>query len=238
MQMDAALMEGRDLQAGAVAAIEGVRHPISIARLLLPEPTVMLVGPDARRYAAARGAELCDPEAMITQEARQAWQERQRGPGGRQANNNTVGCVALDARGELACGTSTGGTGENPPGRVGDSPLLGCGLYADTHLGACSLTGEGEQIMRVLGAAGLMERLRDGEEPEGAARRFILHMERRVGGEAGCILLDRHGRIGWAHNAANMAVAYLADGMTAPNVFLHKQEEIRTEGSQYAGTSR
>lgn len=217
VQMDAAIMEGSTLKAGAVGAIEGVRHPVSVARLLLEEQPVLLVADGARRFAAEHGAELCSPEEMLSPEQRQAWQLHEA------TGHDTVGCVALDAQGRLAAATSTGGAGENPPGRVGDSPLPGCGLYADDRLGAVAATGDGEEIMRVVLAKTALELLPD-HGPDEAARRALRALE-RVGGEAGLILLDREGRVGWDHHGPNMACAYRGAGMSDVRVFLAKNEE-------------
>lgn len=233
VRMDAGLMEGRELQVGAVGSIQGVRNPISVARRVLEEKPVLMVGPEARLFAAEKGAELCPPEALITEKKRREWEDMQSGK--RQAGApNTVGCVALDAEGNLACGASTGGTGGNPPGRVGDSALAGCGFYAEHEAGACSMTGDGEDIVRVSLARTVVDFLGEGYLPDEAAARAIQRLQNRVGGEAGCILLDCRGRIGWAHNAQNMAVAYLTEAMDGPAAFLHKEEEAR-QGSAADG---
>ena len=223
VQMDSGLMEGAELQAGAVGAIQGVRHPVSVARLLVDRKEILLVGPDARQFAAQKGAELCDPADLITEKQRRAWEEKQRENG--PADNDTVGAVAIDCNGNLACGTSTGGTGTNPPGRVGDSPLVGCGFYADNQAGACALTGDGEQIMRVALGYSVVALLRDGCEPDEAARKALARLEERVEGEAGIILIDREGRIGWDHNATHMAVAYRTEAMSTPAAYVKKEEE-------------
>ncbi|MFN8567911.1 MAG: isoaspartyl peptidase/L-asparaginase [Kouleothrix sp.] len=121
---------------------------------------------------------------------------------------DTVGCVALDRQGRLAAGTSTGGTANKLPGRVGDSPLIGAGLYADTTTGACSTTGWGESIMKVLLAKTATDLIGAGHEPMAAARAAIDVLARRVGGLGGCILLDAQGRVGFSFNTPRMAYAY------------------------------
>jgi beta-aspartyl-peptidase (threonine type) len=122
--------------------------------------------------------------------------------------NDTVGAVALDAYGNLAAGTSTGGTANKLPGRVGDSPLIGAGLYADNQTGGCSTTGWGESIMKVLLAKTATDLIGAGHEPRAAARAAIDVLKRRVGGLGGCILLDGQGRVGFAFNTPRMAYAY------------------------------
>jgi L-asparaginase / beta-aspartyl-peptidase len=121
---------------------------------------------------------------------------------------DTVGCVALDRAGRLAAGTSTGGTANKLPGRVGDSPLIGAGLYADNLTGGCSTTGWGESIMKVLLAKTATDLIGAGHDPMAAARQAIDILARRVGGLGGCILLDSAGQVGFAFNTPRMAYAY------------------------------
>jgi beta-aspartyl-peptidase (threonine type) len=125
---------------------------------------------------------------------------------------DTVGCVALDRDGRLAAGTSTGGTANKLPGRVGDSPLIGAGLYADDQTGGCSTTGWGESIMKVLLAKTATDLIGAGLDPMAAARQAIDILARRVGGLGGCILLDGAGRVGLAFNTPRMAYAYRIEG--------------------------
>ncbi|HEU5099062.1 MAG TPA: isoaspartyl peptidase/L-asparaginase [Roseiflexaceae bacterium] len=125
---------------------------------------------------------------------------------------DTVGCVALDRAGRLAAGTSTGGTANKLPGRVGDSPLIGAGLYADNQTGGCSTTGWGESIMKVLLAKTATDLIGAGRDPMAAARQAIDTLARRVGGLGGCILLDSAGRVGLAFNTPRMAYAYRVEG--------------------------
>jgi L-asparaginase / beta-aspartyl-peptidase len=217
VEMDAALMDGSNLAIGAVAAIQGVRHPISVARRMLGEPPTLLVGEGARRFAAAQGIELCDPGELIPPRPDRSAQ----GP----HEHDTVGCVALDSSGRIAAGTSTGGLDGTHPGRVGDSPLPGCGFYADDAAGGVAFSGDGECIARVLLAARVMQALERDQAPQAAADASLAHLE-RVGGEAGGIVLDRLGRVGWAHNSSHFAVAWVTDAMAAPLVRLRQDEEI------------
>ncbi len=208
VQMDAAIMEGSGLHAGAVASIRGVRHPISVARQVMDTPHALLSGTGARSFAEERGCELCAPEEMIHDAIRAEWEASKKIRGA-----DTVGAVALDIFGNFAAGTSTGGLMHKMPGRIGDSPLIGLGLYADNMAGACSLTGTGESIMRLALAHRIVSAMCDGEDADRAAEEAIAVMARRVGGEAGCIVLDRQGRIGLAHNADNLAHAYRTSEM-------------------------
>lgn len=214
VEMDAALMDGTTFDVGAVAVATGVRNPIAVARLLLREQPVLLAGDAVRRFAEAHGAALCAREAMISP-------EHARGLAA--SRHDTVGCVALDRAGHLAAGTSTGGLPGTLPGRVGDSPLPGCGLYADDMLGAVSLSGDGESIIRLTLAARIMQAL-EGLPPALAVERTLARLA-IVGGEAGAILIDRQGRIAWHHNSRHFAVAYASSAEETPSVFLRKDEE-------------
>lgn len=125
---------------------------------------------------------------------------------------DTVGAVAYDQEGRIAAGTSTGGIINKPAGRVGDSPLIGAGLYADIQSGGCSTTGWGESIIKVLLAKTATDLMAAGQPPEEAARQAIDVLAKRVGGLGGCILIDRHGRVGLAYNTPRMAYAYRVAG--------------------------
>jgi len=217
-EMDAAIMEGSGLHIGAVACIQGVRHPISVAKEVMDTPHALLSGPGARRFAEERGCELCAPEAMIDAAMRVEWEASRKLRG-----SDTVGAVAFDQSGTFAAGTSTGGLMHKMPGRIGDSPLIGLGLYADNMAGGCSLTGEGESIMRLALAHRIITSMCNGEDADRAAEEAIAVMARRVGGEAGCIVLDKQGRIGVAHNADNLAHAYRTAEMPSGIASVKKQ---------------
>ncbi|GGC66288.1 asparaginase [Siccirubricoccus deserti] len=220
IEMDAAVMDGTTLDIGGVAAIQSVRHPVSVARLMLREAPTLLAAEGAARFAAERGAELCDPQDLIPRE-----------PGGAatKGGHDTVGCVALDLDGDLAAGTSTGGLTGCLVGRVGDSPLPGCGLYADNGSGGVAFSGDGESIARTMLAARVIQSLEAGDMPQIAIEAALRRLE-RVGGEAGGIVLNRQGRIGWAHSSPHFAVAYVTSAMDWPRVHLHRSEE-EGEGS-------
>ncbi|GAB4212872.1 MAG: isoaspartyl peptidase/L-asparaginase family protein [Roseiflexaceae bacterium] len=229
VEMDAALMEGGDLRYGAVAAAQGLRHPISVARKILEVGPLLLSGEGARRFAQGARAELCDPVELITDKQRRQWQQteeqirqqHQTEPG----TNDTVGCIALDARGLIAVGSSTGGEDHNPPGRVGDTAQIGCGVYADNSLGGCAVSGTGEAIMQIVVAKSAVELLAAGLHPDEAARQIIDTLGERVQGEGGCIMLDQSGRAGWAHNSPDMTVALMDETMEEPRVWTKKERE-------------
>lgn len=219
-ELDAAIMDGETLDAGAVAGVRRVRSPITVARRLLGSGTVMLVADGAESFAQRVGVPLCDPAELIVARERQRWQELSHEQGfrtehafgaGRPAMPaGTVGAVALDGRGRIAAGNSTGGTPFKAPGRVGDSPLVGCGLYADRHAG-CAATGWGESIIRVVLAKAAVDLVASGEAPVDAARLAVNLLGDRGGGLGGCILLDRAGCVGWAFNTPRMAYVWRTD---------------------------
>lgn len=233
VELDAAVMQGDTLRSGAVAAVRRVRHPITLARRVLESQVILLVGQGAERFAESAGVPFCDPSELVVERERARWEqlraqdgfrtqdafgakpaagEKRQAAGVTAHPSDTVGCVALDRAGNLAAGTSTGGTANKLPGRVGDSPLIGAGLYADNTTGGCSTTGWGESIMKVLLAKTATDLIGAGHDPAGAARAAIDVLERRVGGLGGCILLDAQGRIGFAFNTPRMAYAYRAEG--------------------------
>lgn len=213
IEMCAALMDGSSLAVGAVAVIPFVRHPVSVARAVLGEREILLAGHGALAFARERGAELQD--------------EEERGSirvvAGAHGGHDTVGAVALDRHGNFAAGTSTGGLDGTLPGRVGDSPLPGCGFYADNTIGAVSLSGDGEDIARLALASRIANKL--------GQMRVITALERsladvaRLGGEAGAIALDQQGNPGFAHNSAHFAVALIRQHESEPAIWLARGED-------------
>jgi beta-aspartyl-peptidase (threonine type) len=229
VQLDAGMMDGHTYQVGAVAAIERVKNPICVARRLLTSEHNMFVGPGAVAYAQACGVPLCDPEDLIMPRERERWLEYQeRGEplsetvfvGGADevsAESGTVGAVAIDRAENVAAGTSTGGTPFKPDGRVGDSPLPGCGYYADNALAGVSVTGHGESIIRVQLARSAADFCTKLQAPA-AAEAAMRMLSDRVAGKGGLILIDHAGRVGYAYNTSQMARAYMLEGMNGPEV--------------------
>ncbi|MCL2448918.1 MAG: isoaspartyl peptidase/L-asparaginase, partial [Polyangiaceae bacterium] len=171
IELDAAIMEGTRLRAGAVCALHPFLHPVAIARAVLDEGRhVLYAGEGARRFAVGRGFTPSTAEAMTTDAARMHWLavRQQKAPGA--WAGGTVGAVARDERGSVAAATSTGGLTNKAPGRVGDSPLLGAGTYADDDGGACSFTGLGEAAIRLGLAKAAADAMRARIPPEDAAR--------------------------------------------------------------------
>jgi beta-aspartyl-peptidase (threonine type) len=202
VEMDAAIIEGESLRAGAVAAVQGIKNPIKLARRVLEDGRhLLLAGEGALLFAREVGVPEVPPESLIAEGARKRWQEAV----------GTVGCVALDRHGIIAVATSTGGILNKLPGRVGDSPLLGCGTYAD-DCGGVSCTGHGEAIMRVLMAKSALEYLKAGATPQLAAEKAVRLLSTKTGSSAGLILVSRNAQIGYARNTSRMPVCCITNG--------------------------
>src|SRR5580693_2071500 len=215
VQMDALLMNGENLRTGGVACVERLRNPIRAARLVLDKsPHVYFVGTGAERFARQHGMALCDNmELVIPREQERLYKAqaderaglRDETFSGSLDSHDTVGAVARDRHGNIAAGTSTGGTLNKAPGRVGDSSLIGCGCYADNLTAAASLTGWGEPIMKLVLGKWAVDRVAGGEAPQTSASAAIDYLYTRLGGHGGIILLGPDGQIGIAHNTPRMA---------------------------------
>lgn len=206
VEMDAAIMEGTNLRAGAVAAVSGIKNPIKLARRILEDGRHLILACEgALLFARQVGFPEIPADALIVERVKQRWESSRHG---------TVGCVALDSTGNLAVATSTGGIFNKLPGRVGDSPLPGCGTYANSY-GAVSCTGDGEAIMRVVMARDAVQLLHDGLEPSEAARTAVAKLEQLTGRTGGLIVIDRHGQFGYARNTTHMPVCALRMGKIA-----------------------
>jgi beta-aspartyl-peptidase (threonine type) len=208
LEFDAAIMEGAELRAGAVCSLPAFDHPIAVARAVLAEGGhVMYAGRGARRFAERAGFQRAEEDAMTTSAARRRLEKARASGKAENWAGGTVGAVAIDAAGNLAAATSTGGMVGKKPGRVGDSPLLGVGTYADNDAGAVSATGQGEAIMRLALGSRTLAFLRIAGDPEAAACRAIELMQRRVGGTGGLILMAPGGQMALARSTPTMAWA-------------------------------
>ncbi|WP_353072863.1 isoaspartyl peptidase/L-asparaginase [Tunturiibacter gelidiferens] len=215
VQMDALLMNGENLRTGGVACVERLRNPIRAARLVLDKsPHVYFVGTGAERFARQHGMALCDNMDLVVPREQERLYKAQADElaglpdetfSGSLDSHDTVGAVALDVHGNIAAGTSTGGTLNKAPGRVGDSSLIGCGCYADNLSAAVSLTGWGEPIMKLVLGKWAVDRVAAGASPDEAAHEAIDYLFSRLGGHGGIILLGPDGRVGMAHNTPRMA---------------------------------
>ena len=211
VEVDASLMDGSTFQTGAVGAVQNTKNAIRLARAVMIDGRhVFLVGQGAERFAREHGLPQAAADELITPRQHQRWQALRLGSGQAQRTNGepgTVGAVALDSSGRLAAATSTGGVFGKRSGRVGDSAVIGAGTYADSALGACSATGDGEHIIRATLARTAVELLRGGKDPAQAARTALARLTRQTRGEAGLILLDPFGRSGVAYTTESMGVA-------------------------------
>jgi L-asparaginase / beta-aspartyl-peptidase len=218
VQLDALMMDGATLRAGGVGCVERIRNPIQAARLVLDQsPHVYFVAEGAERFAEEHGMQLCRNEELVIEREVKRLKEAQAKEAaghpdltfaGPQASHDTVGAVALDVNGNIAAGTSTGGTLNKAPGRVGDSSLIGSGCYADNLSAAGSCTGWGEPIMKLVLAKWAADRVRSGGAPDAVTIEALQYLKDRLNGHGGMILLDQRGRFGIAHNTPRMAWAY------------------------------
>ena len=225
VQLDALIMDGATLRAGGVGCVERLRNPVRAARKILSEsPHVYFVGEGAERFATEHGVQLCKNEDLIIPrevERLREYQAELAKPGEKQDGNDlfapehhpaishdTVGAVALDSNGNIAAATSTGGTLNKAPGRLGDSSLIGCGCYANNESAAVSTTGWGEPIMKLVLAKWTADRISAGNLPEWSAQEAMNYLKQRLNGHGGIIVLDPSGHFGIAHNTPRMAWAY------------------------------
>jgi beta-aspartyl-peptidase (threonine type) len=227
VQLDAIVMDGKTLKAGAVAAVEHIHNPIRLARLVLEKSEhMMLVAAGAEKFATEHGLALSTPEELVHPRERVAWQRCLEDSHAAEHHtgheHGTVGAVAIDREGNLVAGTSTGGTCCKFPGRVGDSPLIGCGCYADAEAGGVSCTGHGEGIMKIVMAKMAIDLLHDERvlaphREKGAtlsiaqavADACVRKLAHRAHTTGGLILLDRNGLPGAAFNTPRMAYGYV-----------------------------
>ncbi len=220
-QLDALIMDGATLRAGGVGCVERVRNPVRAARKILSEsPHVYFVGEGAEKFAAQHGIPLCNNDDLIIPREVERLREYQReaaqhgndlfAPSSDDVtiSHDTVGAVALDHEGNIAAATSTGGTLNKSPGRLGDSSLIGCGCYADNSSAAVSTTGWGEPIMKLVLAKWTADRVSAGNLPEWAAQEAVNYLKQRLHGHGGIIVLNSRGQFGIAHNTPRMAWAH------------------------------
>lgn len=216
LSFDASIMEGTTLRAGAVCAMPAFRNPILIARAVLADGRhVLYASEGAARFAKERGFAPAEPASMITEAARERLAKVLAGRADRGWAGGTVGAVACDAHGRVAAATSTGGMVAKRAGRVGDSPILGAGTWADDESGAASATGEGEAILRLGLTRHACDLLRAGLSAQEAADAAIAQLGQRLSASGGLILVDSRGRVGHARNTATMSWGLARDGEEA-----------------------
>ncbi len=226
VQLDASMMDGATLRAGGVGCVERIRNPIRAAKKVLTEsPHVYFVGEGAERFAHDHGIVLCANKDLIIEREVARWRDaRKQGylqmpdEFGPMRSHDTVGAVARDREGNIAAATSTGGTLNKAPGRVGDSSLIGCGCYADNLSAAVSTTGWGEPMIKLVLSKWTADRVEQGTEPQEAAQRALYYLKRRLNGHGGMIVVDTKGRIGIAHNTPRMAWAVQLEGKPSSGI--------------------
>ncbi|MBA3766640.1 MAG: isoaspartyl peptidase/L-asparaginase [Acidobacteria bacterium] len=238
VEMDASIMDGKTLKAGAVTGVKHIKNPISLARIVMEQTThVLLAGDGTESFAKEKGIELLPQEYFITdrrlKELEREKEKKKQTASPKQTNRmsglvamdegkyGTVGAVALDKEGNLAAGTSTGGTTNKRVGRVGDSPIIGAGTFANNRTCAVSGTGDGEYFMRLLVAydiSALMEY--KGMSVQDAARTVVMGKLKQLGGGGGIIAIDRSGQIAMSFNTPGMYRAFIgADGKPVVEIY-------------------
>ena len=230
IQLDASMMCGKTLRCGAVAALRRVRNPVTLARLVMERSEhILLVGKGAEDFAVREGVRLCKPEELINPRELEHWKAAR---GTKKfstkdafrklkAASDTVGAVAMDSHGDICVGTSTGGTFNKHPGRVGDSPLIGSGTYADNTTGGVSTTGWGEGMIKVVMAKSVIDIMENSSgDAQYAAQKGIDLLKRKVDGYGGVIVMNNQGRFGVAFNTPRMARAFINAEMSEPVVAL------------------
>lgn len=227
IELDAIIMNGTDLNSGAVAAVQHIRNPISLARLVMERsPHALIVGEGAARFAQSQGVELVEESELLTGQELERWRAIKEQPNfsvksafaGDRRPHGTGGAVALDMNGHLACGTSTGGTPNKLQGRVGDSPLIGCGAYADDLSAGASATGWGESIMKIVMCKSACDFVAHGLQAQSAADKVIELLVERAQGVGGVIVIDQTGNLGCAYNTPRMARAWIENDHVAVRV--------------------
>lgn len=226
-QLDAAIMDGNTLNAGAIAGVRHIKNPITLARMVMEHSRhVLLSDEGAEEFAETHGMELVDPAYFFTQRRWDALQRslKNKGELTESEKHGTIGAVALDKYGNLAAGTSTGGLTNKQFGRIGDSPIIGAGTYANNRTCAVSCTGHGEYFMRLLVAYDISAKIQySGMSLKVAAETVIMKDLANLGGDGGVIAIDRNGSIVMPFNTAGMYRGFVTN-MKSPTVKIYSEE--------------
>lgn len=224
IELDASIMNGTTFRAGAIAAVQNIRYPISLARVIMDKSEhILLAGMGAVRFGREHGILQCKNDELLVGRELERWRQLQskqefstKDAFRKKMPQDTVGAVALDKNGVMVSGTSTGGTPNKYPGRVGDSPLIGCGTYADSSIGGASCTGWGEAIIKVVLAKTVIDMLEhNGGDAVIGAQQSIQRLEKKAEGFGGVIVLNNKGIPAVAYNTPRMARAYRTSEMNS-----------------------
>jgi beta-aspartyl-peptidase (threonine type) len=245
IEMEASIMDGESLSAGAASLLNDIKNPVRLARMIMENTDhIYIVGEGAERLARLFKLERRDPTTELRIKYWNTLKDKlKKGKvdylpktyklikeNSTLFQLDTVGAVALDTQGNVAAATSSGGVTLKFPGRIGDTPLIGCGTYADNEAGACSATGIGEIAIKLVLAKAVCDRMRAGASAEKAVENLIMLINRRLRNTTnsmGLIAVDKKGGVGVAHNSRNICYAYMRLGMDTPFAAL-KAKRIRT----------
>ncbi len=246
VEMEASIMDGKTLAAGATGLLSDIKHPVHLARIIMENTDhVFIIGRSAEKLAETFGLERRDPKTRLREKY---WKELKDKVAQEDLSHlpklskllksypdlfsfDTVGAVAVDKDSNLAAATSTGGRSMKIPGRIGDSPLIGCGNYADNEGAACSATGIGEIAVRLVLAKSTCDLVRAGQTPQQAAVSSIKEVNRRIGSafnQMGLVAIDSRGAIGAAHNTPHLCWASMTPQMSGPKAFMEAKRVKRT----------
>jgi beta-aspartyl-peptidase (threonine type) len=234
IEMEASIMDGKSLKAGAVSLLRDIKNPVRLARIIMENTDhVYIVGDGAEKLARLFKLERRDPTTELRIKYWNRLKDKLKRGGVDYLPKtyklikenpslfqlDTVGAVALDAHGNVAAATSSGGVTLKFPGRIGDTPLIGCGTYADNEAGACSATGMGEIAIKLVLAKAVCDEMHIGASAEKAVENLIMLVNRRIHdttNSMGLIAVDKNGGIGVAHNSPNICYAYMSAEMDKP----------------------
>ncbi|MFT5368724.1 MAG: N4-(beta-N-acetylglucosaminyl)-L-asparaginase [Candidatus Latescibacterota bacterium] len=230
VEVDAAIINGRTLGYGAVTGLKNIINPTALARLVMEKTDhVMLTAQGALKFAQEQGFQECN---MLTDAAHEAWQKWKTEQTNKPTDaHDTIGMIAIDTHGDIAAACTTSGVAFKLPGRVGDSPLIGSGLYADNEVGAAAATGQGEEIARTCGSYAIIEHMRQGKSPQEACETVVQHLIKRVPTsqkfQMAYIAIDKHGNYGGAaaRDGFHFAVATENENTLYPGKYFIQNEE-------------